>query len=785
MLGKRIINTATAAACTTDTVQILGDTSCIAYYKMSDATDETGSYDGTPTNVNFNVAGKFGNAGSFNGSSSRISLPTSTFNTLTSYTISTWIYLTSTLDAQTIFTNYDIVSGSTRGVGFRYRQAASNIEVFNLLSSSVTGVFSTNSIPQNTWTNLTVTNTQSEIKIYINGSLDSSHSTGGFNSYSDSSTDIGALTSRVPEQEQYFNGSIDQVRIFNRAITATEVETLYNEVQCIPTIVPTDYFEPVIYTGNGSAQSITSLDFQPDLVWWKNRDITAWHQLHDSVRGAGNRIFSNDTSGTQFDAQSIKSFDTNGFTIGTSSDFTGDCVAWNFKAGGTAVSNTDGTITSQVSANTDAGFSIVKYTGNGVSNATIGHGLSSAPEFVIIKSTSDAYNWFSYHKGSRIGQSGNPEDGYMILNTTGNDNPANSPLMFNSVAPSSTVLNLASYTEVNGPSKQFISYCFHSVDGYSKIGSYTGTGADGNSIVTGFRPAFVMIKKTSGTGDWFMHDNKRLSPSGFSDLYLSANLSAAEINSGDDDLLKFNSNGFTLNTIFGDYNASGASYIFMAFAEEAYNPNGVTRNDTDPFGDASELALYKFEDNANDAEGSYNGTASNVTYATGYIDKAAVFNGSSSYIQATTGNNDIITSSSYTVSVWITQNTNDTQYRTFFGQQASNGKGIYIGKENTGTTFRCVGNTTNKITLSTNYSHLVVVADSLTNTVKWYLNGALVDSTSGLVFNPSTAAINGTGVRIGQQIGTTFAEFWNGNLDQVRIFDRALDAGEVTQLYNE
>jgi len=332
-------------------------------------------------------------------------------------------------------------------------------------------------------------------------------------------------------------------------------------------VVNTENFAPVTYTGNSaSGRSITGVGFQPDLIWNKQRNGTTGHNLTDSVRGVTKSVASHNTN-AEFTQSYYTSFDSDGWTFNnTGINTSGETfVSWCFKAGGTAVSNTDGTITSQVSANQDAGFSIVKYTGNGVSNATIGHGLSSAPEFVIIKSTSNAHNWFSYHKDSRIGQSGNPEDGYMLLNTTSNDNPANSPLMFNSVAPSSTVLNLASYTEVNGSSKQFISYCFHSVSGYQKVGSYTGN-TSGVTVTTGFKPRFLMIKRTDSTGNWFIYDSVRSGGDTFDD-FLHPNLSAAETTN--DSTYEFNatSTGFNVvGTGDGQTNSSGGTHIYLAIA---------------------------------------------------------------------------------------------------------------------------------------------------------------------------------------------------------------------------
>jgi len=330
-------------------------------------------------------------------------------------------------------------------------------------------------------------------------------------------------------------------------------------------VVNTENFAPITYTGNSaSGRSITGVGFQPDLIWNKQRNGTTGHNLTDSVRGVTKSVASHNTN-AEFTQSYYTSFDSDGWTFNnTGINTSGETfVSWCFKAGGTAVSNTDGTITSQVSANQDAGFSIVKYTGNGVSNATIGHGLSSAPEFVIIKSTSNAHNWFSYHKDSRIGQSGNPEDGYMLLNTTSNDNPANSPLMFNSVAPSSTVLNLASYTEVNGSSKQFISYCFHSVSGYQKVGSYTGTGTTLPNTITGlgFQPRFLLLKNSTGVYEWVIKDSER---GASNELY--PNDSTAENGKSDVSNITFNSDGFSVTAADGATNQNNATIIYLAIA---------------------------------------------------------------------------------------------------------------------------------------------------------------------------------------------------------------------------
>ena len=422
---------------------------------------------------------------------------------------------------------------------------------------------------------------------------------------------IGARLRNV--QMLYSEGKIDQVRIFNRAITANEVTTLYNEVECIPTIVPTDYFNTVIWSGNGSTdRQITNLGFAPDWVWVKERNPEGLsHNMYDTIRGAGLRLISNLNIAETTLTEGVKSFDLNGFTVGdaiavnrSGSNF----VAWNWKAGGPDVLNTDGTITSQVSANTEAGFSIVKITNKVTSPpVTIGHGLNSAPELIIWKFLTAAVDWNVYH--SSIGATKS-----IVLNSTAAEY---STTLWNNTAPTNSVFSVSQSSN----SHSYIAYCFHSVDGYSKIGSYVGTNAPGNSIVTGFRPAFLMTKRSSAAGGgWNIFDNKRET-----DKRLYPNLSNAE-GVDNPEIVTFNSNGFTFNTA-DSWNNGAYTYIFMAFAEEVFVPDNF-------FNDDSTVATYKLDGDAGDDSGNgYNGVATNVTYAAGKFDEAAVFNGSSSSIQ--------------------------------------------------------------------------------------------------------------------------------------------------------
>ena len=440
------------------------------------------------------------------------------------------------------------------------------------------------------------------------------------------------------------------------------------------------------------------------------------------------------------------------------------------------MTNTDGTITSQVSANVDAGFSIVKGSVPSVGYTnTFGHGLSSAPELIIYKCADIISPWyiFSNYGGSLLGN--------------------NNVLRFNiSAATSDSLFAITSTTFKTGASSSahdFIAYCFHSVDGYSKIGSYVGNlSANGPTIVTGFEPAFLMVKRTDLGGNWFVFDNKR-STSNERDDFLHPNSSAAETLNNASYAVDFLSNGFQIKGNGDQINGNNGTHIFMAFAEEVFNPNGVTRNATDPFGDGSELALYKFEDNATNSEDSVTASASNVTYATGYIDKAAVFNGSSSYIRASIPFlNARVTSA---VSLWI-KYTDTGTYRSVFNDYSNTANfnhNIIVNWPSTGNVrfFSAYGgNTGYKIIESSgltlndgNWHHIVSTVDLSTNTLTGYVDGVSVGNVT-----VSTNAWTGTtqNLQIGRQ---ETGSYFNGSIDQVRIFDRALDAGEVAQLYNE
>ena len=319
-----------------------------------------------------------------------------------------------------------------------------------------------------------------------------------------------------------------------------------------------------LYTGNGGTQSITGVGFQPDLVWGKNRSTTNWHDLEDSVRGATKRLSSNSTDAEATETVNFTSFDSDGFSVGSGANVNGNgnnIVVWNWKANGAGSANTAGSISSTVSVNTTSGFSIVTYTGTG-SDATIGHGLNSAPEMIIQKNTDFAYNWYSWHKDIGIAN-------YIELNTTSaaesTDSGGDS---WNNTLPTSSVFSIGSDGGTNRSGDTHLAYCFHSVQGYSKFGSYVGNGSsDGSFCFTGMKPSFVMIKKTDSAGNyWHIYDNKRSSSGGSNVIndVLYPNRSDAEYS---EDRIDFVSNGFKIRNTNGDINTSGGNYIFMAFAE--------------------------------------------------------------------------------------------------------------------------------------------------------------------------------------------------------------------------
>jgi hypothetical protein len=327
--------------------------------------------------------------------------------------------------------------------------------------------------------------------------------------------------------------------------------------------LPTDYFNTVLYTGNGGTQSITGVGFAPDWVWTKNRSTADSHELYDTVRGATKRLISHSTAAENTETY-FSSFDSDGFTLtgnGNSNGNGNNIVAWNWLANGAGVSNTAGSITSTVSANTTSGFSIVSWTASGSGTPTIGHGLGAVPSMIIMKPKSlGSSNWSVYHAAL----------GNATTIRLNNSSAAFSSYFWNSTTPSSTVFTIGTDYDTNQSGATMIAYCFAEKKGYSKFGSYTGNGsADGTFVYTGFKPAFVMSKRTDSTENWYMKDNKRdiFNPV---DNALYANSNAAELTDWGGATTDYLSNGFKLKTTDSAHNASGGTYIYMAFAENPF-----------------------------------------------------------------------------------------------------------------------------------------------------------------------------------------------------------------------
>jgi hypothetical protein len=332
----------------------------------------------------------------------------------------------------------------------------------------------------------------------------------------------------------------------------------------------TDYFNTKLYSGNANAessttQSITGVGFQPDFTWIKERSSTSSHVLTDAVRGATKKLDSNTTNEEQTKPQQLQSFNSDGFTVGDdgATNRNGDTYASrNWKANGAGSSNTDGSITSTVSANTTSGFSIVSFTGTG-STATVGHGLGVKPDLIIAKNRTDAVDWYVYH--SSLGATKN-----LRLNETYAQ--LTESAVWDNTEPTTSVISVNNANGTNGSSKNLIMYCFAEKKGHSKFGSYIGNGnADGTFVYTGFKPAFVIVKCSTTAADWELSDNKRTTSGGnVIDKEVRPNTSSAETGGTDGRYIDYLSNGFKLRQGFGNWNNSGDTYIYMAFAESPF-----------------------------------------------------------------------------------------------------------------------------------------------------------------------------------------------------------------------
>ena len=547
------------------TTDYFGDGSGVALYELDEDANSS----------------NFEQAAVFNGSSSRIALPKLTGLTA-DVSVSGWVNLGNTTTSNRIrFITLNLDTNGFAGtltVMYRPSDGEWQVRAGNGTSSNATVLTHTYPLTQSTWYHICFTrnDASNETIFYVNGSEQDTESVSVSSSYPANATGTIGDLHYSSGLDYNWLGEIDQVRIYSSALGSGDVTKLYKESADVPTSTlvahykldgdATDETENYdgtetsitysagVYGGTPTNVNFLGMAFQPDFVWIKSRDFASSHELHDSVRGEPSRIFTNNTNAASTNYDGFVSLDSNGFSLdgtggGGSVNDTNSYVAWCWKAGGSVTpnNNTDGDITSTVSANPDAGFSIVKWTANG-GDATIGHGIST-PELIIAKRTDSTSNW-----AVQVPSIGN---GYLLLNSTiaysGLD-----PSVWNNTAPTSEVFSTAGSSGEFFNTGNFIAYCFHSVDGYQKVGSYTGqsgnvTPSSTNSI--GFRPRFLIIKRYDGGGNWYMFDSTR----GVT-KFLVADSSAAE---GTTSQVTFSDNGFSIS---GSLATANESSIYLAIA---------------------------------------------------------------------------------------------------------------------------------------------------------------------------------------------------------------------------
>ena len=343
---------------------------------------------------------------------------------------------------------------------------------------------------------------------------------------------------------------------------------------------PSAYFKVQLYTGTGSSHAVsfndTDTNMQPDMVWIKQRSDTNDHNLFDAVRGTGKLIRPNGTNAEGDTSEGVKSFDSDGFTCGTNSSLNGSTstyVAWCWKAGTTSgITTTGANITpSAYSMNATSGISIIKYEGNGTDGTNTAHALGAVPHVIICKRLENSNYWAVYHHKNTSA----PNTDYLVLNATDATSDAG---LWKDTDPTSVYFRHDNSTSVNANGEDMVAYLFTSIQGYSKFGSYLGNGnANGTYVYTGFRPAFVLVKRTNTSGgNWWLWDNKRLGYNAANDNQY-ADLNNAEDTSGRG--INLLSNGFKCISTDNGSNGSGNTYIYAAFAHSPFvNSSGVPNN---------------------------------------------------------------------------------------------------------------------------------------------------------------------------------------------------------------
>ena len=519
-------------------------------YTSGSVSDLSGnSNTATVTGATYGTDSNGGGYFDLDGSSDYLQISASTdFNSATNFTVEGWFNPDNLTAADHLFAIYG--GASDRKLFLRLNNTSGDLDwqIYNSSGSSA-GAFTTSNanarLTANEWNHVAVTHINNgSMEVFVNGVSAGTGTSTGINTTGTEDLYIGVLNTLIGSYD--FDGKVGDIRFYDSALTSSQIVQNFNASKG-------SYGGG--YQGTPTNVNFLGMAFQPDLVWVKKRSsaTSSDHLLNDSVRGVNKILYPNlpnaeDTAGGVGSAY-FNSFDSNGFTVGSSTYYNGSgetYVAWCFKAASSDSTNTDGSITSTVRANQDAGFSIVSYTGDGSGNntsTTVGHGLSSAPELVIAKILDTSGNWqIQYAKDSD--------------NLAGSFSTA-AFINHSAVVPTSTVFN----PYYANSSNNFITYCFHSVDGYQKVGTYTGNGTS-KDIVTGFRPRFVMIKSTTEfPTSWVMIDSLRDN----ADEWLYANESSATFDDANT-YTQFNSNGFTVNLTASYVNALNGTYIYLAIA---------------------------------------------------------------------------------------------------------------------------------------------------------------------------------------------------------------------------
>ena len=336
---------------------------------------------------------------------------------------------------------------------------------------------------------------------------------------------------------------------------------------------PSAYFQAKIYTGTGSSLALTfdgNSDLQPDLVWVKSRTNAYSNYIYDSTRGVQKRLLTDATSAESTLAQGLTAFGSDGMTFGTdagANESSDAHVAWGWKAnGGTRTTNTESGNNpgGGYQANTTGGFSIVDYTGTGAAG-TMAHGLGAAPGVIIVKRRDDASSWIVYHRGNTSA----PETD--ILELQANNATYDNSTYWNDTAPTSSVFTINTSSDGNADAATYVAYCFAEIQGYSKFGSYTGNGnADGPFIYLGFKPAWVVIKRTDSTNNWGIFDSTRDTFNQVGKQLYANGTEAEDADAAHSSGRDYLSNGFKLRETGNAINGSSATYIYMAFAEHPF-----------------------------------------------------------------------------------------------------------------------------------------------------------------------------------------------------------------------